>query len=428
MTKLNVSLRTATTVLFPALALACGLIWTNAALAKPGVGLGPPPMSVEMLQVQPAERTEVTGDVVHYRYDLKVGPGVFDRIEVHRVVREKQNQRPIKTRDALFLVGGAPNSFESIFMTPTASAVPDWDRSIAVFLAQQDFDVWGITFGWALVPVETTDFGFLEGWGIDRDARDTEIALTLARVVRTRTGQGPDPLHLLGFSYGVAIDVAVAGAESQWPPRLRNVKGLIPVDSWVLSPKVDQESCDLIEGVILPNLENGVFQDDNSFLPWMGQLAISDPDGESPIFGPFNNYDATTFLGIWAGYLGGNLDTLETSYTEPDIWIDILQITPPFWTTQAYFDFIAPACGDPAYDPVYDDHIGEIALPVLYIGSQGGAGEYGFYTWDQTASEDITHLVVEGDQEGFAHADLFLAQDASTLVWQPIVNWMLNHQ
>jgi hypothetical protein len=110
------------------------------------------------------------------------------------------------------------------------------------------------------------------------------------------------------------------------------------------------------------------------------------------------------------------------------MWNDVLRITPPFWTMQAYFDFIAPACGDPAYDPAYDDHIGEIALPVLYIGSEGAYGEYGFYTWDQTASEDITHLIVEGDQGGFAHADLFLAQDASTLVWQPIVDWVLNHQ
>ena len=203
MTRLNASLRTAPVVLFLALAIACGLLWTTAALAQPGVGLGPPPMSVEMLQIKPVERTVVTGDVVHYLYDLKVGPGVFDRIEVHRVVREKENQRPIKTLDALFLVGGANNSFESIFMTPTASAVPDWDRSIAVFLAQNDFDVWGITFGWALVPVETTDFGFLEGWGIDRDARDTEIGLTLARVVRTRTGQGPGPLHLLGRPPGL---------------------------------------------------------------------------------------------------------------------------------------------------------------------------------------------------------------------------------
>lgn len=429
MTKLNVSLRTAPVVLFLALAIACGLLWTTAALAQPGVGLGPPPMSVEMLQIKPVERTVVTGDVVHYLYDLKVGPGVFDRIEVHRVVREKENQRPIKTLDALFLVGGANNSFESIFMTPTASAVPDWDRSIAVFLAQNDFDVWGITFGWALVPVETTDFGFLEGWGIDRDARDTEIGLTLARVVRTRTGQGPGPLHLLGFSYGVGIDVAVAGAESQWPVRLRNVKGLIPVDSWILRPENDQASCDFIEENIIPSLENGLYQDDSSsFVPLMGEWAKSDPNGESPIFEWLNNYDATTFLGIVAGFLGGDLDTLETSYTKPDMWIDLMSITPPYWTMQAAFDFYATGCLDPAYDPAFDDHIGEVTLPILYIGSAAGAGELGFYTWDQTASEDITHLVVEGDEGGFAHADLFLAQDAPTLVWQPIVDWMLNHQ
>ncbi len=399
------------------------------ALAAPAqqaeIGHGPPPMPPGLLNIQPAERMEVTGDVVHYRYDLQVGPGVHDQIQVHRVVREKKNHRPIKTLDGIFLVGGAPNSFESIFFTPSASAVPDWDRSVAVFLARHDIDVWGITFGWALVPIETTDFGFLEGWGIDRDARDTEIALTLARMVRTLTGQGPGRLHLLGFSYGVGIDVAVAGAESQWPARLRNVKGLIPVDSWILLPENDQESCDYIEGEILPNLENGLYQDDRSFLPLMGESARSDPDGVSLIFDWLNNYDATTFLGIVGGFLAGNFDPL-TFYTNPDLWVDLLSITPPFWTTQAAFDFSASGCA--AYDPAFDDHIGEITLPILYVGSVGGAGDYGFYTWDQTASEDITHLVVEGDQGGFAHADLFLADNAAEWVWQPILDWLLDHR
>jgi hypothetical protein len=430
MKKLGSSLRTASTVHVWAV-IACGLLWTAAApAAQPDLGPGPPPMSVEMLQIQPVERTPVTGDVVHYLYDFKVGPGEYDRIQVHRMVRETKNHRPIKTTDGLLLVPGAPNSFESIFMTPSVSAVPDWDRSVAVFLAQHDFDVWGITFGWALVPIETTDFGFMEGWGVDRDARDTEIALTLARVVRTRTGQGPGPLHLLGFSYGVNIAAAVAGAESQWPPRLRNVKGLIPLDNAIQLPEghaLQVMACNDLFGYILPSLEGGIFQDDFSFLPLMGEWAIAEPDGVSPIFDWLTNYDATTFLGIVGGFLAGTLDPLAT-YTEPDLWVDALRITPPYRTMQVIFDVTAPRCGDPNYDPAYDDHLGDIALPVLYIASAGGGeGEIGSYAWYQTASEDITYLMVEGDQGGFAHGDLFLARDAPDWVWQPIVDWLLSH-
>jgi hypothetical protein len=35
--------------------------------------------------------------------------------------------------------------------------------------------------------------------------------------------------------------------------------------------------------------------------------------------------------------------------------------------------------------------------------------------------------MVEGDQGGFAHGDLFLARDAPDWVWQPIVDWLLSH-
>ncbi len=63
--------------------------------------------------------------------------------------------------------------------------------------------------------------------------------------------------------------------------------------------------------------------------------------------------------------------------------------------------------------------------------------ERGCYTTTLTASNDITtHLVQlqspEDQAIDFGHADLFLASkpggDAETLVWQPILDWIMARQ
>jgi hypothetical protein len=176
------------------------------------------------------------GDIAHYRFDVRVGPGKFDVIQVHRVIREGQPNRPIQTSDAIFLVPGAPQNFEQIFMPATIASVPKWDQSFAVFLAKNDVDVWGVTYGWALVPPDTTDFSFMKGWGVEKDSQHTDIALSIARLRRGSNGPDFGPLHLLGFSYGAYIAYSVAGAETQRPHFLRNVRGIIPVDASLKYP------------------------------------------------------------------------------------------------------------------------------------------------------------------------------------------------
>ncbi|MGB7589605.1 MAG: hypothetical protein WBO19_00010 [Terriglobia bacterium] len=85
--------------------------------------------------IKHSDRTVLHGDIVHYRFDVVVGPGKFDVIRLHRVVREAQPYHPIRTVDGVLLLPGSPNYFEAIFMAPLISSVPAWDRSIAVFLA-----------------------------------------------------------------------------------------------------------------------------------------------------------------------------------------------------------------------------------------------------------------------------------------------------
>ena len=115
--------------------------------------------------------------------------------------------------------------------------MPAWDHSIAAFLAKRKIDVWAMDYGWALVPENQQDFQFMKDWGIEKDARHAEIALSLARAIRGLTGQGLGKMHLLGFSWGATVAYTLAGDETQLPRFLRNVKGLIPVD---LALKLDR--------------------------------------------------------------------------------------------------------------------------------------------------------------------------------------------
>ena len=58
-------------------------------------------------------RTVIAGDIVEYATELRVGPGEYDRIGIHRVVRERAPWRPIRARDGVMFVHGSASTFRS---------------------------------------------------------------------------------------------------------------------------------------------------------------------------------------------------------------------------------------------------------------------------------------------------------------------------
>ena len=91
-------------------------------------------------------RELVTDGIAHYSFQLRVGPGEFDKIGIHRVVRERRPYKPIRTRKAAFLrvvveeafPGGAvlerqvqrPADLEGVvpFRVIVARALGNWER------------------------------------------------------------------------------------------------------------------------------------------------------------------------------------------------------------------------------------------------------------------------------------------------------------
>src|ERR1017187_245917 len=422
------------------LALALSASAQSSSGVFPGLDKALPNVSIRHM-----DRTVLGEDVVHYRFDVVVGPGKFDVIRLHRIVREKSPYQPIHTVGGVLLLPGGPNYFEAIFMEPLISQVPAWDRSITVFLAKNKGDVWGMDYSWALVPAKQKNFKFMKSWGVERDSQHAEIALSLARAIRGATGQGSSRLELLGFSYGGIVTYAVAGAETQESRFQRNVKGMIILD---VAMKLNEEAyrsyyCTMAASD-QANLDAGVYSDDSGlFLKTLSDLALSAPNDPSEIIPGTTNYQAALMFGTSTGllngqfwhFVGGYLDEngipSSLRYTEDRLWLDLLQNIPPHLPMKSNFDTDALFCDN---IPVpFDDHLSQIAVPILFAGAAGGFGQTGYYSTTLTASTDITKFTVQiqsDDQRAidFGHADTVLAKDADTLVWKPILDWIVAHR
>jgi len=405
---------------------------------------GPAPAEFKIMY---ADRTELGDGIAHYRYDVAMGPGKYDVVRIHRIVREKRPDKPVRTLDAVMLLPGNPNFFEQIFMAPMVTGVGEPDHSIVVFLAAQDIDVWGMDYGWALVPAEETDFSFMGEWGLAKDIGHARQALAFVRSMRVASGQGNGRLHVLGFSYGAMIAYPLAGEETLLPRGLRSVKGLIALDFGVKFgvPSDREFYCALApldEALLASNPPDSYANSAGQFFGLLGYLATYSPDEESPVFPPLTNRQAALFLGtstelvtgqFWH-FVGGYLDEFgvpsSLRFTDDELWLGIMGTTPPWYPVRVDVDGDHFLCGD---DTPFDDHLAGITVPILHVGAKGGVSESAYASAAFTASWDVTTITVqqlpdEAEGQDFAHADTALARDAEQLVWWPILDWILAHR
>jgi hypothetical protein len=413
-----------------------------------GIALAP----ASLVQAQPnlqtpqPERRVLSGDIVEYSFQVRVGAGTHDVIGVHRVVRETAPWVPARSSKGILLAHGDIWSFRAAFLADPAHSIP-------VFLAQNGVDVWGIDFRWTLVPATTTDFSFMKDWGIETDAHDLGVALGVARGVRFATGSGFGKLLLLGWSRGGQIGYAYLNGESQLPEPLRQVRGFIPVDIYLKTDAEDlrQAACTRYLGS-LPAWQGGTFQNGNgSLIATIQSLAAADPNGASPILPGFTNYQAAlavgsmTFIFFPPGlgpvpvyhFTGGTFDANSLPngllYTPEARLLALEQGSSPFQPARELLDADAATCDDPNIaDVPFDDHLDDIKVPIFYVGADGGFGSYGLHTTSLLGSTDVTSHVVDlqpaaAQLAEIGHADIFLANDAETLFWQPILSWIQSH-
>jgi hypothetical protein len=397
------------------------------------------------------KRRVIFGNVAEYSIEIRTGAGEHDKIGLHRVVKESAPFVAVRAAQAILLAHGDAWGFDAAFLANLATPGLSPEHAFPVFLAERGIDVWGIDFGWALVPAGTTDFSFLKNWGIGRDARDLGIALGLARLVRLAEGDGLTKIDLLGWSRGAQVGYAYVDAETLVPRLERQVKAFIPVDIFLKTndPALRQAACTraAAERALV---DAGTYQNTTGTLfATLGSLALTAPAAASPIVPGLNNRQAALLAGSatyallppgqvfvpFYHFAGGTFDAqgLPTGlrYTPENAWFQFEKgASAPFEPELLIAEGDELVCNQK--DLPYDDHLGRIFVPILYIGAGGGFGEFGIYTTTLLGSKDVTTRVVRllpPDQRAFdiGHADIWNATAAPRLFWQPILDWIVGH-
>lgn len=387
------------------------------------------------------ERIPIDDDIVHYRMNIQVGPGQYDVIGLHRVVKESRKNHPIKTKRTFFYQHGDAKDFAGMMLPGTLSPNTPDDFGLAVYLAKKNVDVWGIDQAWTLVPEGETNFDFMADWGIQRQVDDLNTAISVARFVRAITGNGVRKMILCGYSSGVATGYALLNQETQLHRRCRQVSGYIPVDLAILAEDGSYWQ-QVFEGdyyLEMDLINNGIYQLDIPFKP-VGFLARTDPDGASPIFPGFTNLQVSLFYGggqvfgdgVNFHYLGNYLDNgfpAAFRFISNEKWYDFLESAPPFEPVLFIAEYDALISG--VIDLPFDDHFAEIKVPIFNVGAGGGFGEDIIYGTTFLGSTDITHHIASinglDPLEDFGHIDIFTANEAKYLAWKPIYNWIKSH-
>jgi hypothetical protein len=175
----------------------------------------------------------------------------------------------------------------------------------------------------------------------------------------------------------------------------------------------------------------------------IGYLARTKPDDPSPMAAGMTNLQFALFFGS-AQFLGPDISThyLSASTFGPDglptglrlvslpQFFDFLEAGVPYETSRFEID-IDKLVGEVGDSP-FDDHLGEITVPILNLVARGGFGPYGTSRLTLLGSSDITTKTVEigtgNPATEFGHIDLFIAPQAPALAWNPLLVWLRAHR
>jgi pimeloyl-ACP methyl ester carboxylesterase len=207
----------------------------NSVVNEEGLNFG----SVSLDQAS-LNRRHLVDDIYEYTLVLKVGPGEFDTIGIHRVVRERWPYCPIKSSRAIMMLHGGISDFRSAFLMSTQSYEVPIKHSLAIYLAQSNIDVWGIDLRWTFVPdyyprtknpyCYVDGCAFMKNWDTALHLKDIRTAVRVARTVRGLTGSGFGKMFMLGHSRGAQFTYAYANEETQLPWWEHSLRGIIPID------------------------------------------------------------------------------------------------------------------------------------------------------------------------------------------------------
>jgi hypothetical protein len=379
-------------------------------------------------------RRALGDDVVETTLTLAVGPGPYDKLGLHRVVRETAPGVPAATLRALVLLHGDFATFDSNF-APSGAA-----SAAAPYLARHGVDVWGIDRRWTFVPATATDLSGLAAQGFATAVADTQTAIALVRALRLATSGDRRAPALAGWSRGAQLAYAYAITDGR--NGLHSIDGLAPLDIyWSLAPAdadLQQQACARAQ-TEQQQLAAGAYGSDNSFQIALGTLDQTAPNDPSPLLPPLTNHQALLTvvtqswlfapLTDWYHFAAGSFDgagnpagLVYSSTADIDAW---LAASPPEQALAELSDGDVVWCGKGS--PIAGT-LADVRQPLFYVGAAGGFGTTGLYSTTLASSRNVQTRIVsftDDHTRDFGHADMLFSPTAEREVWQPLLAWLV---
>lgn len=436
------------------------------------------------------KREKLLDKIYEYNFIFQVGDGDFDKIGVHRVVKERRPWRPVKTKAGVMMTPGNMMDFTTTYMISTQTDAPgiEIDHSLAIYLAKENIDVWGIDHRRSFVPdlypgtdipycyADPGNCSFMKDWDLSTQISDVRTAIKFARIIRSFTRQGNDQMFILGASRGGRLAYAYANQETQLPSCERNLKGIITVDiayqfdpcselwycdnysvpstcNYTTASKAGCERCQILQSVY----NSGRYYDDTAVsLKGIAYLADVLPDSPSPIIPGFTNHEVGE-LALSKSYIfkapmkplitrhhyctGAFNETGHPTglqFTNYDFIVDLTYNLDNFMSINCLIDEERVMCDnwatcDNSPPPVeltvncpIDDvpYADNLDEITIPVLYVGGETGFGGYYGNYTIS-----LLGSEDKTilivpGYGHLDVLTGDNAKTDVWKPIYKWI----
>lgn len=415
---------------------------------------------------------EEFANIKHYKWELAVPPyGPMDKIALHRMVDEPRNDKMMPDRPA-------PDQRKVIFIIPGTWSVgyspsSNPDQSIALFLAVNGYDVYGMDFRTSYIPNRAyhqfeplgIDIGSTGDWTYGLFREDIK-----ACVEKTKEISRARKIFLGGISRGVTQMWIYASKY------LNDVKGLIGMDGGGIKsapvPGVTRILAEMtpeeIEaatqaynsamqefqatGLLLSEINGyaqGVFganmpyaevpvgfgSFDEAVAAYKATFPYPLPDPPAPVtnsmelsaYNYFWSWGRGIVSNVYTPYPGGNGET----YMDPEAMNAARANNTRYWPnvqnqeTSAAFGGGGMALYDDCPFLDYDDNWREIDVPVLSLNGEltcrGGCANTSVeYTLNNLATNDVTNIYLPG----YGHLDVYYGTHSREDMKEPMLEWL----
>lgn len=363
----------------------------------------------------------VSGDVAEYKIKVNVGPGKYDSITLTNYVQEKS---PWTTK-----------ADKNLVILPGHALTEKFYSDMAIYYAQQGYSAYVLDRRETNIPVDETDFSFMQDWTFDEYLQDTYEGINVSRShTALLSGKSAKSIEVtaIGHSHGALLLTAYEASEYDDLPA-GSIDRAVPVDIII---KYNLKNLELIQdqaqefASISESIESGGYNDSSmAGMMYIGYKASTEPEGHdfnltftnrqffrlmaSQTY-IFSEYPYTPDYHYWSGNLSGLYHVDENRLLNLTLTGGAVPYTPK------YLDqYMAGLMGNVEG---YEINSSRIDSPVLYVGLGGGFGDYGSWWYEDEVGETNSRVTtISWNNQG--HGSLLIDRNSSEL-WALIDDWV----